>query len=95
MTLAVEVARFDKWSLQVMPWPEYENATGKTWWRVYLFADVRPGRFYLKWDGERFAKGGEFHRANRSAPDALDTAKKLLADALPMQKLQPAPTCTN
>lgn len=100
MRLRTELARFKcnaerNWTLTVVPWPQYSDLTGEAWWNVNLQAKGKPGRFWLGWNGERFARNGHFERAINSTPDALDKAKAVLADALPMQKLQPAPTCTN
>jgi hypothetical protein len=103
MTLNTELARFQKggrqWRLTVTPWPSYNQKTLEAWWPVHLGAEDsgknNPGRFGMLWNGERFACDKAFYRVSEVAPDALDKAKAVLADALPMQKLQPAPTCTN
>jgi len=82
----VEIAHFDGWTLHVQPWADYTEAKREPWWRVYLFKDEGKGRFYLAWNGSRFAKSGELARASKAAPDALWRAQEHLLGAFTTAK---------
>jgi hypothetical protein len=70
----IEIGKVGKWSIKVVPWPGY-NESGP-WWQAHITHPTKQGRYWLNWNGVRFARSESLLKMATKEPTLFAKVEK-------------------